>query len=206
MKQVIVITGASSGFGRLTANALARAPATRSTRRCARPPAATPSRPPTSRNSPRDNEVDLRAHRTRRRFEASADAAVEKIITEQGRIDVVIHNAGHMVFGPAEAFTPEQLAQLYDVNVLRTQRVNRAALPQLRKQGRGFWSGSRAAARPAARRRISRPILRPKPAWMRLPWSTRANCRAGASKPRSSCPVPSPAAPIISRIRASPAD
>ena len=50
----------------------------------------------------------------------------------------LIHNAGHMVFGPAEAFTPEQFAQLYDVNVLGTQRVNRAALPQLRKQGRGL--------------------------------------------------------------------
>ena len=47
-------------------------------------------------------------------------------------------------FGPAEAFTPEQFAQLYDVNVLGTQRVNRAALPQLRKQGRGLvlWVGS----------------------------------------------------------------
>ena len=57
-----------------------------------------------------------------------ADAAVQKIIAATA-IDVVIHNAGHMVFGPAEAFTPEQLAELYDVNVLSTQRVNRAALP-----------------------------------------------------------------------------
>ena len=39
------------------------------------------------------------------------------------------HNVGHMVLGPAEAFTTEQLAQLYDVNVLSTQRVNRAVLP-----------------------------------------------------------------------------
>jgi NAD(P)-dependent dehydrogenase (short-subunit alcohol dehydrogenase family) len=36
-----------------------------------------------------------------------------------------------MVFGAAEAFTPEQLLQVYDTNVLSTQRVNRAALPQL---------------------------------------------------------------------------
>ena len=43
-----------------------------------------------------------------------------------------------MVFGPAEAFTPEQFAELYDVNVLSTQRVNRAALPQLRKQKKGL--------------------------------------------------------------------
>ena len=51
---------------------------------------------------------------------------------------MVVHNAGHMVFGPAEAFTPEQLAELYDINVLSTQRVNRAILPQLRKQRNGL--------------------------------------------------------------------
>ena len=57
---------------------------------------------------------------------------------------MLVHNAGHMVFGPAEAFTPEQLMQQYDVNVLGTQRVNRAALPHLRKQGKGLlvWVGS----------------------------------------------------------------
>jgi NAD(P)-dependent dehydrogenase (short-subunit alcohol dehydrogenase family) len=60
---------------------------------------------------------------------------------------VVIHNAGHMSFGPAEAFTPEQFAELFDVNVLSTQRVNRAALPQLRKQGRCLlvWVSSSSA-------------------------------------------------------------
>ena len=59
-----------------------------------------------------------------------------------------MHNAGHMSFGPAEAFTPEQLAELYDVNVLSTQRVNRAALPQLRQQGRGLlvWVSSSSSA------------------------------------------------------------
>lgn len=49
-----------------------------------------------------------------------------------------------MSFGPAEAFTPEQLAELYDVNVLSTQRVNRAALPLMREQGKGLvvWVSS----------------------------------------------------------------
>jgi NAD(P)-dependent dehydrogenase (short-subunit alcohol dehydrogenase family) len=49
-----------------------------------------------------------------------------------------------MVFGPAEAFTPEQLSDVYDINVVSTQRVNRAALPILRKQGKGLvlWIGS----------------------------------------------------------------
>ncbi len=62
-------------------------------------------------------------------------------------LTVVMHNAGHMSFGPAEAFTPEQFAELYDINVLSTQRLNRAALPRLRKQGKGLvvWVSSSSA-------------------------------------------------------------
>ena len=53
-----------------------------------------------------------------------------------------------MMFGPAEAFTPEQFAQLYDVNVLGTQRVNRAALPHMRRQRQGLlvWVSSSSSA------------------------------------------------------------
>ncbi len=54
------------------------------------------------------------------------------VLRECGRLHVVVHNAGHMIFGPAEAFTPDQLAELYDMNVLGTQRVKCAALPVLR--------------------------------------------------------------------------
>jgi NAD(P)-dependent dehydrogenase (short-subunit alcohol dehydrogenase family) len=107
----------------------------------------------TGRNAPQveeirkyaaDQRVDLRTIELDVSSQTSVDAAIAKIIAEHGRVDVVIHNAGHMVFGPAEAFTPEQFAQLYDVNVLSTQRVNRAVLPQLRKQGKGLvvWVSS----------------------------------------------------------------
>lgn len=147
MKQVIVITGASSGFGRLTANALAKAGHT----------VYASMRETTGRNAAvvadvekfaRDNNVDLHPLELDVGSQVSADAAIARIIVEQGRLDVVMHNAGHMVFGPTEAFTPEQLAELYDVNVLSTQRVNRAALPQLRKQGRGLlvWVSSSSSA------------------------------------------------------------
>jgi NADP-dependent 3-hydroxy acid dehydrogenase YdfG len=47
----------------------------------------------------------------------SCNGAIQGIIEKNGHLDVVIHNAGHMVFGPAEAFTPEQLAELYDGHV-----------------------------------------------------------------------------------------
>jgi NAD(P)-dependent dehydrogenase (short-subunit alcohol dehydrogenase family) len=147
MKNVIVITGASSGFGALAARALARAGHT----------VYASMRETTGRNAPQvkevekyaaEHDVDLRAIELDVSSQESSDAAIRKIVADNGRLDVVVHNAGHMVFGPAEAFTPEQLAELYDVNVLSTQRVNRAALPQLRKQGKGLvvWVSSSSAA------------------------------------------------------------
>jgi NAD(P)-dependent dehydrogenase (short-subunit alcohol dehydrogenase family) len=147
MKSVIVITGASSGFGALAARALARAGHT----------VYASMRETAGRNAPQVREaekyavehtVDLRTLELDVSSESSCNAAIQEIISKHGRLDVVVHNAGHMVFGPAEAFTPEQLAELYDVNVLSTQRVNRAALPELRKQRNGLlvWVSSSSAA------------------------------------------------------------
>jgi NAD(P)-dependent dehydrogenase (short-subunit alcohol dehydrogenase family) len=147
MKNVIVITGASSGFGALAARALATAGHT----------VYASMRETTGRNSPQvrevekyaaEHDVDLRAIELDVSSQESSDAAIQKIVADNGRLDVVVHNAGHMVFGPAEAFTPEQLAELYDVNVLSTQRVNRSALPQLRKQRKGLlvWVSSTSVA------------------------------------------------------------
>jgi NAD(P)-dependent dehydrogenase (short-subunit alcohol dehydrogenase family) len=143
MKNIILITGASSGFGALAARALANAGHI----------VYASMRETTGRNAPQveavsayasDHQVDLRAVDLDVASDDSAKAAIAKVIAENGRLDVLIHNAGHMSFGPAEAFTPEQFAQLYDTNVLSTQRVNRAALPQLRKQGMGLvvWVSS----------------------------------------------------------------
>ena len=147
MSKIILITGASSGFGRLTAEALAMAGHT----------VYASMRDTAERNArevgkiaafSKENRVDLRTVELDVLSQDSVDAAVGKVIGESGRIDVLIHNAGHMVFGPAEAFTPEQLAQLYDVNVLSTQRVNRAVLPHLRgqKQGLVVWVSSSSSA------------------------------------------------------------
>jgi NAD(P)-dependent dehydrogenase (short-subunit alcohol dehydrogenase family) len=88
--------------------------------------------------------IDVRGIEMDVQDQQSIDAAVGRITSEQQRIDVVVHNAGHMVLGPTEAYTPEQLAELYDINVVSTQRVNRAVLPVLRRQGSGHlvWVGS----------------------------------------------------------------
>ena len=144
MSKIILITGASSGFGRLTTDALGRAGHT----------VYASMRDVAGRNAKNAAELsalagaDIRPIELDVQSEASANAAVEKIIAECGRIDVLIHNAGHMMFGPAEAFTPEQFAQQYDVNVLGTQRVNRAVLPHMRsaKQGLLVWVSSSSSA------------------------------------------------------------
>ena len=153
MKQVIVITGASSGFGALTARALAKAghivyASMRDTT------GRNVSQVEAAAKFAKENNVDLRAIELDVASQASADAAIQRIVRDNGHLDVVIHNAGHMVFGPAEAFTPEQLAELYDVNVLSTQRVNRAALPQCANKRRVLWFGCRAAVPRAERRPI----------------------------------------------------
>lgn len=143
MKQIILITGASSGFGLLTARALADAGHTvyASMRDIAGRNAAQAD---AVLKEAKERNVDLRVVELDVTSDASADAAIEQILKRDGRLDVLVHNAGHMVFGPAEAFTAEQYAQLYDVNVLGTQRVNRAALPAMRRQGRGLllWVSS----------------------------------------------------------------
>ncbi|HEY1856749.1 SDR family oxidoreductase [Acidocella sp.] len=142
-KHVILVTGASSGFGLMTARALAEAGHT----------VYASMRETEGRNAPRVAEVtawskehglDLRSVELDVQSDSSAESGVAQILKDAGRLDVVVHNAGHMVFGPAEAFTPDQFIQQYDVNVLGAQRVNRAALPHLRGRNKGLlvWVGS----------------------------------------------------------------
>src|SRR5260370_26035558 len=68
----------------------------------------------------------------------SADATAAAIVREQGRIDVVMQNAGHLVVGPAEAFTPAEMMKVFDTNLFGAQRVNRAVLPYMRGQESGL--------------------------------------------------------------------
>lgn len=143
MKQVILITGASTGIGALSARALAGAGHT----------VYASMRDTQGRNAPRVQELrdyatahgaDLRALELDVLSQASADAAIAAILAGQGRLDVVIHNAGGLVTGPMEAFSPEEIGHVFDTNVIGAQRVNKAALPAMREQGSGLllWISS----------------------------------------------------------------
>src|ERR1700754_1196485 len=99
MKNVIVVTGASSGFGALTARALADAGHTvyAGIRQTAgrNAPAVAEARAYSEEHAVRLRTVELDVS-----AQPSVDAAVRTVTAEAGRIDVVIHNAGHMVLGP----------------------------------------------------------------------------------------------------------
>jgi NAD(P)-dependent dehydrogenase (short-subunit alcohol dehydrogenase family) len=142
-KKVIVVTGASSGFGALAVRALGKSGHT----------VYAGIRDTAGRNASavgdlefdsRQDKLDLRAVELDVSDEHSVNSAISDIITKHGKIDVAVHNAGHMVLGPTEAFTPEQIASVYDTNVLGAQRVNRAVLPHMRKQRSGLlvWVSS----------------------------------------------------------------
>jgi NAD(P)-dependent dehydrogenase (short-subunit alcohol dehydrogenase family) len=143
MKSVILVTGASTGIGYLTARALAAAGHV----------VYASMRDTQGRNAAKARELrdwsfarghDLRAVELDVLSQASADAAVAHILAEQGRVDAVVHNAGHLVVGPAEAFTPDEIVKVMDTNFLGTQRVNRAVLPAMRSRESGLvlWVSS----------------------------------------------------------------
>lgn len=142
-KETVVITGASSGFGEMSALALGRAGYV----------VYASMRESAGRNRDkadaytlisRNEGIDIRPLEMDVANQHSVDVAVDEVVAQSGRVDVLVHNVGHMSLGPTEAFTVEQLAQIYDVNTLGTQRVNRAVLPHMRKQGKGLllWISS----------------------------------------------------------------
>lgn len=132
----IFITGASSGFGRDTALALAgRGHTVFATMRGVEGKNAETAADMlrlAAENGWSLHVLDLDVTQ-----EGSVNAAVERAISLAGGIDVVINNAGLGTFGVEEAFTIEQVQQVFDVNVFGVMRVNRAVLPHMRERGNG---------------------------------------------------------------------
>ena len=136
-KQVVFITGSSTGFGRLFAETLSRQGHT----------VFATMRDPQGKNA--KNAADLLALASRESLslftlecdvtsDASVELAVRSAIAQSGRIDVAINNAGYGIIGLAEAVTIEQARQIMDTNFMGCVRVNRAVLPHMRRHKRGL--------------------------------------------------------------------
>jgi NAD(P)-dependent dehydrogenase (short-subunit alcohol dehydrogenase family) len=134
--RVVLVTGASSGFGRLTVEALARRGHT--VFAALRDVAGRNEKAAAELSALAEAEaIDLRVVELDVTDQSSADLAVGTVVTTAGRLDAVINNAGLIFPGPVEAFTADEAQRQFDVNVLGALRVGRAALPHLRSRGRG---------------------------------------------------------------------
>lgn len=67
----------------------------------------------------------------------STERGVADAISQLCGLDILFNNAGIGSYGIQELMSPEDMARVFDVNVMGVQRVMRAALPHLRAQGRG---------------------------------------------------------------------
>ena len=67
----------------------------------------------------------------------SVAGAVQQIVDREGRLDVVVNNAGYVLWGPIEETPIEEIRREFDVNVFGALRVARAAAPVMRRQGSG---------------------------------------------------------------------
>src|SRR5262245_42382324 len=127
----VLVTGASSGFGRLTVETLAG----RGHRVFAG------MRDIKGGNAPAAAELagvqGLRVVELDVTSQESADRAVAEVLAHAGRLDAVVNNAGGIFPGALEAFSAEEAARQFDLNVLGALRVNRAAVPRMRTQGNG---------------------------------------------------------------------
>ena len=131
MKRTILITGASTGFGRLLATGLLRAghePI--ASMRNVSGANAEPARVLQSEGVP-VVEIDVAN-------DESVERGVAAALARAGRVDVLINNAGYGLMGPLEAVTIADLRDEFETNVFGAHRMVRAVLPQMRERGDGL--------------------------------------------------------------------
>jgi NAD(P)-dependent dehydrogenase (short-subunit alcohol dehydrogenase family) len=129
--KTVLITGASTGFGRDTAETL-----TSEGHRVFASFRDIVGRNKSHADALRAKDIEVvELDVTKNR---SVESAVGNVLSLAGRIDVLINNAEIASAGVSEAFTPEQIRDLFEVNVFGVHRMLRAVLPTLRKQGDGL--------------------------------------------------------------------
>ena len=133
----VLITGANSGFGRLTAETLAQQGYA----------VAAGIRESAGRNSCAARELEDQARRDGWLLQVveldvaddgSVRRAVDRAIAFTGGLDVVVNNAGFGAMGLTECYTDDQIRAVFETNVLGANRVARAALAHMRQRRRGL--------------------------------------------------------------------
>lgn len=128
---VVILTGCSSGFGKLAALEFAR----RGHQVFA-----------TMRNTSKDGPLRAEAETAGVSVEVlqldvndrqSVEAAVTEVVKQGGQIDVLVNNAGIGTGGPIEDFDDDEVAAVFETNVFGVIRTTRAVLPHMRAQGSG---------------------------------------------------------------------
>jgi len=123
MKKVIFITGASRGMGKTTGEFLVKRGHT--VYGTARNPGKYAGHPfPLIK-------MDLED-------EKSISAAIKEVAGKEGKIDVLINNAGRGMMGPLEETPPEIMQQVFQTNVFGPVEVIRQVLPYMRRQKKGL--------------------------------------------------------------------
>jgi NAD(P)-dependent dehydrogenase (short-subunit alcohol dehydrogenase family) len=136
-KPIVLVTGSSTGFGRLIVETVAKSGAR----------VFASMRDVDGRNRPAADELRQLAEQAKLDLvpidmdvtsEASVEQAIGTIVAETGRIDVLVNNAGVGMIGITEACSVEHIQRVFDANVFGTLRATYAVLPHMRKQHSGL--------------------------------------------------------------------
>jgi len=131
MGRKILITGASGGFGKLTALSLIENGHQ----------VAAAMRDINGRNKIVADELNKKGAKVIEldlTSDSSVTDGVKKAILDLGGLDVMINNAGIGTLGMQEFFTTADYQKLFEVNVFGVQRMNRAVAPYFRENGKGL--------------------------------------------------------------------
>lgn len=123
--KVILLTGASSGIGLQAARMLAKQGhkvygAARRTELIAQ-----------------ENNANIIPVKLDITVDESIQEAVQQVIAAEGRVDVLVNNAGYGSYGPIECVSMEEARRQMEVNVFGLARITQLVLPYMRQQGSG---------------------------------------------------------------------
>jgi len=133
MNKVAVVTGSSSGIGFETSLALARKgyftfATMRDTKKGTK-----------IQETSKKEELPLEILELDVNKKESIKSAVSKILEKKGRIDVLVNNAGYLLFGCIEDISVEDIKEQFETNFFGIIRLIQETAPIMRKQGSGIF-------------------------------------------------------------------